>query len=82
MKATSAVDCQNILERLDKTYNTCTARIKTCELYVNDKLGHTKNHLKQIEQTLNSFATLPMIAKVNETEKANKVNFQVELERF
>ena len=51
------LDGEAIHERLRKSYETCTQRIKTAELYVTDKHNDTKELIKTLEVRQFAMAT-------------------------
>ena len=57
-------------------------RIKTCEVFCQDKLNDMREVVKNLEMKTANFTTKKDLEKIKEQEKLTKQNFQMELDRF
>lgn len=70
--STHTYEIDTFNKKISKAFEDSVSRIKTCEVYVKDKVRDVKEDVKMMERNLSKFATREMTDKLAETEKSNK----------
>ena len=82
LSAKCEFDNETLHGRLMKVFDTCSARIKTAEIFTKDKFFDCTTYIKTIDVKIGAMPTLDHIAKIYDAQRLLKANFVNEFASF